>query len=232
MSEWWTYSLPDLLLFSQRTYTRLFELHNEEWWPLPLFALALGAVLFVLAWRGGERAGRALLIILAACWLWVAWAWHAQRYAPINWAAEYFAWAWGVQAVLLGVAAWRGRFDAAPAAILRRGLGLVLLGAVWVIYPLLGPLLSRGWTPAELFGMAPDPTALATLGALLSIKLRHAGWLFPIPAAWCLISGATLWAMDAPEYWIAPLASLLAVGFALAYPWQREARTQCPPRAA
>ena len=51
MSEWWTYSLRDLLLFSQRTYTRLFELHNQEWWPLPLFALALGAVLFVLAWN-------------------------------------------------------------------------------------------------------------------------------------------------------------------------------------
>ena len=221
MSEWCTYNLRDLLLFSQRTYTRLFELHNQEWWPLPLFALAVGAVLFVLACRGGERAGRALLIILAGCWLWVAWAWHAQRYAPINWAAEYFAWVWGLQAVLLGVEAGRGRLDAAPDAILRRGFGLVLLGAAWVIYPLLAPLLGRGWTPIELVGMAPDPTALATLGVLLSIKLRHTSWLFPIPVAWSLISGATLWAMDAPEFWIAPLASLLAVGFALAYRLQR-----------
>jgi hypothetical protein len=217
MSEWWTYSLRDLLLFSQRTYTRLFELHNQEWWPLPLMMLALGAVLFVLAWRGGERAGRALLVILAACWLWVAWAWHAQRYAPINWAAGYFAWAWGVQAVLLGVASWRGRFDAAPVDSLRRGFGLALLGYAWVIHPSLAPLLNRGWLQAELLGMAPDPTALATLGVLLTIKLRYSGWLFPIPILWCLISGGTLWAMESPEFWIAPLAALLSVGFALAY---------------
>ncbi len=221
MSEWWTYSLRDLLLFSQRTYTRLFELHNQEWWPLPLLALALGAVLLVLAWRGGERAGRALLVILAACWLWVAWAWHAQRYAPINWAAGYFAWAWGVQGVLLGVMSWWGRFDAAPAAKLWREFGLALLGYALVIHPSLAPLLDRGWAQAELFGMAPDPTALATLGVLLTIKLRHSGWLFPIPVAWCLISGTTLWAMEALEFWIAPLAALLAVGLALAFRLRR-----------
>jgi hypothetical protein len=28
MSEWWTYSLWDFLLFSPRTYYRLFELYN------------------------------------------------------------------------------------------------------------------------------------------------------------------------------------------------------------
>jgi len=92
MSEWWTYDLRDLLLFSPRTYYRLFELYNLEWWPLQILALALGAAVFVLARRGGERAGCALVAMLAACWLWVAWAWHAQRYAPINWAAEYYAW--------------------------------------------------------------------------------------------------------------------------------------------
>jgi hypothetical protein len=216
MSEWWNYSLRDLLLFSPRTYYRLFELHNLEWWPLPLLALAFGAMLFVLAWRGGERAGRVLLVILAVFWLWVAWAWHAQRYAPINWIAGYFAWAWGVQAVLLGVMSWRGRFDAAPVATQQRRFGLALLGAALVIYPLLAPLLGRGWPAAELFGMAPDPAALVTLGVLLAIELRHSGWLFPVPVAWCLISGTTLWAMEAPEFWIAPLAALLAVGLALA----------------
>jgi hypothetical protein len=157
-----------------------------------------------------------LLVILAVFWLWVAWAWHAQRYAPINWIAGYFAWAWGVQAVLLGVMSWRGRFDAAPVATQQRRFGLALLGAALVIYPLLAPLLGRGWPAAELFGMAPDPAALVTLGVLLAIELRHSGWLFPVPVAWCLISGTTLWAMEAPEFWIAPLAALLAVGLALA----------------
>ena len=33
MSEWWTYTLSDFLLFSPRTYYRLFELYNDEIWP-------------------------------------------------------------------------------------------------------------------------------------------------------------------------------------------------------
>lgn len=211
MSEWWTYGLRDLLLFSRQTYYRLFELYNLEWWPLPLIALAVGAAVFMLARRGGERAGRALAMLLAACWLWVAWAWHAQRYSPINWAAEYYAWAWAAQAVLLLAAAGWGRFAAQPMACLRRGFGMALLGVALAIHPLLAPLLGRGWPQAELFGMAPDPTALATLGALLAINLRHSGWLFPIPVAWCLVSGATLWAMDAAEFWVAPLIAVCSV---------------------
>ena len=30
MSEWWTYRPSDFLLFSARTYWRLFELHNAQ----------------------------------------------------------------------------------------------------------------------------------------------------------------------------------------------------------
>jgi hypothetical protein len=209
MSEWWTYSLRDLLLFSPRTYYRLFELHNLEWWPLPLVTLALGAALLVLARRGGERAGRWALALLAACWLWVAWAWQLQRYAPINWAAEYFAWMWAAQGMLLLAAAWRGRFDATPPAW-RRRFGIALAGYALALHPLLAPALGRGWAQAEVLGMAPDPTALFTLGVLLALPLRYRAWLAPLPVAWCVISGATLWAMASPELWVAPLAGGLA----------------------
>ena len=33
MSEWWSYSPSDFLLFSARTYYRLFEIHNAALWP-------------------------------------------------------------------------------------------------------------------------------------------------------------------------------------------------------
>jgi hypothetical protein len=216
MSEWWTYGPRDLLLFSSRTYYRLFELYNLEWWPLQLAALGLGAAVLALGGRGGARAGRALAVIVALCWLWVGWAFHAQRYASINLAAGYFALAFAVQALLLlwlgGV---RGRLARAPAARLqqRAGLGLLLFSVLG--FPLMAPLLGRGWTQAEVFGMAPDPTALATLGILLLAGGRPAWVLFPIPVAWCLISGATLWAMDAPHFVVVPLAALLAVGLAV-----------------
>lgn len=212
MSEWWTYSPRDLLLFSPQTYYRLFELHNQAWWPLPLIALALGVALPVLWRRGGAGAGRIVALILAAGWLWVAWAYHAQRYASIHLAADFFAWTFVAQAVLLvWLGVLRNRFTPAPATgwAARIGLALVLFGVLG--FPLLAPLLGRSWAQAEIVGMAPDPTVLVTLGVLLLAGARPLWMLFPVPLLWCLISGTTLWAMDAPGFALLPLAAVLAV---------------------
>lgn len=212
MSEWWTYGPRDLLMFSQQTYYRLFELYNTELWPLQILSLVLGAAVLVLWRRGGDRAGRAIAAILAVCWLWVAWGFHWQRYASINWAASYFALAFAVQALLLlWAAVVRGRLTPLPATRLQQRAGLGLLLFALLIFPLMGPLLARSWTQAEVFGMTPDPTALATLGVLLFAGARPAWVFFPIPVAWCLLSGATLWAMESPDFAIVPLAALLAL---------------------
>ena len=91
MSEWWTYRPSDLLMFAPRTYWRLFELHNEAWWPAqPLLVLA---GLAWLSWglRNGPAAQSAGAAGLAATWAFVAVAFLLARYAPINWAASGFA---------------------------------------------------------------------------------------------------------------------------------------------
>jgi hypothetical protein len=72
--------------------------------------------------------------------------------------------------------------------------------------------MGRPWTQAEVFGMAPDPTALGTLGfALLAPTPRRRWLLLIIPLLWCAISGATLWTMGAPDALILPAAGLLAL---------------------
>jgi hypothetical protein len=212
MSEWWTYGPRDLLMFSAQTYYRLFELYNRDLWPLQMLALVLGVIVLALWRRGDDRAGRVIAVILAACWLWVAWGFHWQRYASINLAASYFALAFVVQALLL---LWsgglRGRLTPAPATRLQQRAGLGLLLFALLAFPLMGSMLGRSWTQAEVFGMAPDPTALATLGVLLFAGVRPVWGLYPIPVAWCLLSGATLWAMESPDFAVVPLAALLAV---------------------
>ena len=42
MADWLSYRPQDFLLFSPRTYWRLFELHNEALWPLHLLTFAIG----------------------------------------------------------------------------------------------------------------------------------------------------------------------------------------------
>ena len=103
MSEWWTYSLSDFLLFSPRTYYRLFELYNSAIWPLQLVSLALGVAILGLLLREAVWRGRAIAAVLAGCWLWVAWAYFLKRYETINWAAEYVAIGFAVEALLLVV---------------------------------------------------------------------------------------------------------------------------------
>jgi hypothetical protein len=211
MSEWWTYSLSDFLLFSPRTYYRLFDLYNAALWPAHVLALAIGLAILVLMVRGGDRWGRAASVLLAACWLWVAWAFLFNRYATINWAATWFAGLFVVQAVLLALA---GAFGGgiASASRPRRAGAVALFTFALLIQPLIGAAMGRPWTQAEVFGMAPDPTALGTLG--FALLPPTAGWrwlMLVIPLLWCAISGATLWTMGAPDALVLPAAGLLAL---------------------
>jgi hypothetical protein len=224
MSEWWTYRLSDFLMFSPRTYHRLFELTNAEIWPLQVVTVAAGLAALWLAILGstsrGAR-GRVVALMLAASWIVVAWAYHFERYATINTAAPYYAAGFVVEALLL---AWCGmrsgslRFGAQPAPV--RWIGSGLLAAGVVLYPLLAPLLGRSWTQAEIFGVAPDPTAVATIGALLLAKGRIA-WLLALPLLWCAITALTLWTMQAPDAVVPAAALVLGVAMAI-WRWWRE----------
>ena len=82
-------------------------------------------------------------------------------------------------------------------------------------YPLVAIALGRGIAAAEVFGMAPDPTVLATLGILV-LAAPAARWaLLPIPLAWCAMTGATLWTLGSPEWWLLPAAAVLSIAAAI-----------------
>lgn len=225
MSEWWTYRLSDFLMFAPRTYNRLYELYNSEIWPLQIVAIAAGFAALWLVWRGVY--GRVVAAVLAAAWIFVAWAYHWERYATINTAAPYYAAGFAAEALLLagyGLRRHNLRFDLQPAPT--RWIGLAILVAGVVLYPLLAPLLGRPWTQAEIFGIAPDPTAIATIGALLLAE-GHIASLLVLPLLWCAISALTLWTMGTPD--AAAPASVLVLGAATAI-WRWRQGTLIAPR--
>jgi hypothetical protein len=201
MSEWWTYRPEDFLLFSPRVYWRMFELHNAAFWPLHFATLAAGLAIILLVLRPPSRRGPWVALILAAFWVFIGWTFLWSRYAAINWAIVYVAPAFGVQALLLAIAAACGGL-----ALDRRDtgawLGVVFMAIGIVAYPFLPPLFERPWRSAEVFGMAPDPTAIATLGALMTAGGRLAPLLFAIPLLWLLLSGLTLRTMGDPQAWL------------------------------
>ena len=101
-------------MFSPPVYWRLVERYNREAWPLHLLMLAAGLLLLWLAATRPAAAARPVAGALAVIWLWVGWSFHHQAYAQINWAAEYAAIAFAIQAVLLA------GFGCRPAARRRR----------------------------------------------------------------------------------------------------------------
>jgi hypothetical protein len=214
MSEWWTYGLSDFLLFSPRTYYRLIERYNLAVWPAHVLTIGLGlGVLWTLR-RPTPARSRVIAAVLAAVWIWVAWAFVWRRYAGINWAAAYFGWLFVLEAALLGwIGGLRGRLSLRAGTNAAAAIGVALFALSVVVYPVLAPVAGRGWGPAEVFGLAPDPTVIGTLGILLLAEPRRRV-LFLAPILLAAISGATLWAMGSPETWVL-IAALVLVGLGL-----------------
>lgn len=221
MADWPTYRASDFLLFAPRTYYRLFALYNEAIWPAQILALFVGAAAFALLWRRRRSGGTAVVAILAVADLWIAWAYFFERYQTINWAAKYFALGFIAQAVLLGFVGPSKRKPFRRSTRVRRRIGLALFFFALVLQPLIGPLLlHRPWQEIELFGLAPDPTAVATLGALLLLlRGRALAFAMLLPLAWCAISFLTLWTMGSPDAWVMPAVIGVAVA-AVAIPSQ------------
>ncbi len=209
MSEWWTYSLSDFLMFSSRSYYRLIESYNAAIWPAHVLALVAGIIVIGAIAQPRQHLRRSAALVVAAAWGWVAWAYHLERYAEINTAAPYFAAAFAVQALLLCWLAYRPA-NAANAAPAPQPLALGLSGLAILAYPLLALARDGGqWRQAEVFGIVPDPTVVATLGMLLAWRAPAIFWL--IPVSWCLVSGATLMELKIGHAWLLPALALTAV---------------------
>jgi uncharacterized protein DUF6064 len=215
VSEWWSYRPASFLLFSARTYYRLIGSYNAEVWPLQVVALAIAAG--ALLWLAREHSilrDRALFAMLAAAWLWLAWGFAYSRFATINWAALYVAGVYAAQgAALLWVGVVRGGVAFRHQVLPTDPVAIVIVLSGLIAYPLIGMAIGRPWSQAEVFGLMPEPTAIATLGFLLLAQPLPRG-LFIVPIASCALGGATLWALRAPEAWFAPVLALVAIGCA------------------
>jgi hypothetical protein len=214
MAAWSSYSLADLAMFSADSYLRLFELNNTALWPLPPLMAAASLALPALTREASAKAEIMIALLLGLAWCLVAWGFLDQRYAQINTAASWFALAFAAEGLLLFVAAampgvtlsikgWRCTTACYP--------GLALLLYALLCHPMIGILAGRSWRGVEIFGIAPDPTALGTLGILLMAHGLVPRLLSLLPLAWCLVSALTSIALQQPHGLWTPAAALAAL---------------------
>jgi hypothetical protein len=199
MTEWWTYRPSDFLMFSPRVYARLIEAANESAWPAQGLGVAAALGVLVLLWRRDAWGLRVALFLLGVAWASVALLFHARHFATINSAAPVFAWAFGLQALcFLSLASWPRVATWADAGTLRRPLTLAVATAA-LLYPLLAPLQGRPAAQAEVFGLLPDPTVLATLAVLLGLRVPVPVVLlaWTVPLLWCAVALLLQWTLHA-----------------------------------
>lgn len=208
MGEWPSYRLEDFLLFSPRVYWRLFESHNEAVWPAHLAAIVGAAVVLTLVFRGRVGALTGTMLLLAAGWLNALFLLRA--YVQINWAAAPAIYLFALQSALLAGAGLVGpRWTITPRPM---GAALCLFGAIAY------PVITGAGAPwrAQMAGIMPDPTAIATLGCLMMIQGRGAWLLAIIPLLWCLMSAVTLYGLDSRLFLAPTIAAIVFVLGALA----------------
>lgn len=211
MREWLTYELSDLLLFSERVYWRLFVLENAALWPAPLIAPLLMLVAIALHARTRRHDPSTIAALLAFAWASVGWHFIWLRYAPVNWAMPYVAPVFAIQAALFACLALRPQNETGPGR-LQILAGYVFLLFATIIHPLLAGLFQRPIAGAEIIGIAPDPTATASLGAAF---LMPAGWCARITSLvsllWLAQSALTLFVLNDAGAFVPGMIAVLAL---------------------
>jgi hypothetical protein len=210
MSEWWTYTLSDFLLFSSKTYYRLLELHNAALWPAHLAAMAAGVAILFLIMRPSPWQRPIIGTLLALAWLSVAWFYFHRRYQTINWTADYASIAFAIEAGLFIL--WATSRESFAAHVSRRGrFAMALVVYALVFQPLIGPFLGRSWAGIEIFAIAPNPTVAASLAIIAYVGSRLRWLMMIVPLLWCIVTALTEFAIGARDGTIMPILAILAV---------------------
>jgi hypothetical protein len=210
--------------FTVDQFLAVFERYNRAIGAAPLAAYALGILALALAWRGGPRAGRVVLAVLALFWTFIGGAYHLAFFRTVNPAATAFGILFLAQGAIFAHAAARAeplvfRLGASP----RHAIALAFAAYAMIGYPLLGAALGHAYPRAPVFGVAPCPTTIFTFAVLLLAEGAVPAALWVIPLLWSLVGVSAAVQLGVREDY--GLAAAGLVGAAL-LGWRRLARAR------
>jgi Family of unknown function (DUF6064) len=206
----------DSMPFTVEQFFDVFARYNLALWPWQIAAILAGIISVGLLMSQSRTATVAVLVIMAVMWLVNGMGYHWTFFAPINPAARLFAAGFVVEAVLLLAAA----VFATDLRLTARGdlasiLGLVLIVFALAVYPAIGWLAGHRWPAMPMFGVAPCPTTIFTIGLLLQGPWRTVRWLLILPGLWAAVGGSASVLLGVPQDYalVASLLLLLLVAF-------------------
>lgn len=196
--------------FTVEQFLGVFVAYNAAIWPLQIVGTGLGLVVVGALWLHRRHSTKLILAILALMWAVNGIAYHFIFFSTINPAAKYFAVLFVLQAGLFTAAAATAtdfRFNTGRDWRSVAG-GSVIVYAM-LIYPVLGKIAGHGLMAGPMFGVAPCPTTIFTIGLLMLARGRWVKWLSIIPLLWSVVGLAAALQLGIPEDFGLPVAGLL-----------------------
>ncbi len=195
MQDWLSYRLSDLLLFSEQSYLRQFELYNQWLSPWQWLFYLYGIIFLYSLLRPQSSLIRILFLSTVPLWLICSYGFMWQFYSAINWLVDYFIVIIFIQVLLIlwaGLLSYPENKTQTDAVFFYLG---VLLWMMTLIVQSGTELLSgRIWSQLSVFAATPDSLAFMTIAFMLLLGLPA---LFSLLSAlWLLFSMLTYIAMD------------------------------------
>jgi hypothetical protein len=203
--------------FTIEPFLDVFAAYNAAIWPSQIVALVLGLIAVTALLRLWPIASRLIPAILALMWAVNGIGYHLLFFATINPAAPLFAAFFVAQAILFMASAMTPtglRFQTGRDLRTLTGAGFIIYAMA--IYPLIGIWAGHGLMKGPMFGVAPCPTTIFSIGMLIMARGRWVVWLAIIPILWSLFGLAAAWQLSIPEDIALPLAgAVLLIALAL-----------------
>ena len=204
--------------FSVEDFLAVFSAYNAAIWPLQIVAHVGGLLAVAMLLRPSRIADVLIFAILSGMWAINGIGYHLIHFSTINPAARVFAALFVLQAVLLFAAPFifpREQVFGAARQTLRWITGALIAYAM-VFYPVIGVLAGHGYPAVPVFGVAPCPTTIFTIGVLLLGDWKRVRWLLMIPALWSAIGGSAAILLSVPQDFGLIAAGLCVLGMAVA----------------
>jgi len=188
------------LPFSRSEFLQVFAEYNEGIWPLQLVSAALGVIALALLFADTSWADRAIAGILALFWTIMGVGYHWLFFSSINVAAYLFGGLFlAAASIFLVEGVVRNRIHFKRPRGWRGWLALLLFAYSLLVYPVLGLVATHPYPETPLFGVAPCPTAIFTLGLLMLASHPRPVLLASVPAVWAVTGGSAAFLLDVPQ---------------------------------
>jgi Family of unknown function (DUF6064) len=195
--------------FTIEQFLGVFAAYNAAIWPTQILAYGLGLIAVSALWSRKQPAAQLILSILALMWALNGIGYHVLFFAEINPIAKGFAAFFVLQSILFAVSVLVPsdlRFEVRLSC--RSAAGLLFIVYALLIYELLGYWAGHGLMAGPVFGVAPCPTTIFTIGMLLLASGTWVAWLSIIPILWSLIGVAAAVQLGITEDFGLPVAGV------------------------